>query len=265
MKKDIISKDILKTLIKDIAKFILKIELDDFEIIDKELLKIEKREADIVIKTKNQIYHIEIQNSNDNDMIYRMLRYYSDLKYNFKNSVINQYVIYIGKNRLNMKNELSDKNINFKYNLIDIREIDCETFLRIDTPDALVISILCDFNNKNEKDVVYYIIKRLKELTDEKNFRNYMLMLEVLSENRNLKNVVKKGEEMITKVDYTKLPSFELGLEKGIQQGLQQGLQQGIKEGLKKSIKKLKKAGFNEKDIANLLEVDIEFVIEALK
>jgi len=47
--------------------------------------------------------------------------------------------------------------------------IDCEKFLKMDTPDALVLAILCDFKGRDEKDVVVYIITRLRELTQDDN------------------------------------------------------------------------------------------------
>jgi len=53
------------------------------------------------------------------------------------------------------------------------------------------------------------------------------MSLEILSENRNLQNLVKKVEEMLN-VDITKLPSYELGIEAGINIGLQEGIQQGM-------------------------------------
>jgi len=51
MKKDIISKKILKHIARDLSKHILKIEIkDDMELIDKEFTRVEKRDADLVFK-----------------------------------------------------------------------------------------------------------------------------------------------------------------------------------------------------------------------
>ena len=45
--KDVISKEILKKIAKDIATHILKIKIvDDMELIDKEFTRVEKRDAD---------------------------------------------------------------------------------------------------------------------------------------------------------------------------------------------------------------------------
>jgi hypothetical protein len=81
MKKDITTKDTIKTITQDIAKYILELEVTDIEFVDKELQRIEKREADIVALCKingvEGILHLEIQNDNDMTMHRRMLRYYN--------------------------------------------------------------------------------------------------------------------------------------------------------------------------------------------
>jgi len=61
MKKDIISKEILKHIARDLSVHILKIDIkDDMELIDKEFTRIEKRDADLIFKNGNEIIHIEI-------------------------------------------------------------------------------------------------------------------------------------------------------------------------------------------------------------
>ncbi len=235
--KDIITKEAFKAITIDIAILILKLNIsEDISFIDKELLRVEKREADIVVLCKidgvEQILHIEIQNANDNTMSDRMLRYYLDIKSAYKTYKINQYVIYIGKSKLSMKNSLIDDNINFSYNIIDMHNIDCEEFIKMDTPDALVLSILYDFKNRSESEVLTYLITRLKELTqnDERLYAKFMLMMETLSSNRDLKETLKKVEEMITDTKIEDLPSFSLGMEKGISQGKLEMASQMIKE-----------------------------------
>lgn len=66
--------------------------------------------------------------------------------------------------------------------------VDCSLLLTQDTPDALVLAILCDFRGRPEQEMVNYIVLRLRELMgeDEKGFRNYFEMLETLAENRDL-------------------------------------------------------------------------------
>ena len=111
--------------------------------------------------------------------------------------------------------------INYKYAIIDIRDIPCESFLQSDDPSAVVLAILCDFEGKDKQMVVNTILKRLIELSDsEVSFRNYLEKVEVFSTNRELEKYVDKGESMLT-VDIEKLPSFNKGLKKGIETTLE--------------------------------------------
>jgi predicted transposase YdaD len=220
----------------------------------------------LLIADNKQILHFEIQNSNDKDMIFRMLRYYVDIKNIYKTLPVNQYLIYIGKEKFNMQNKLNCDKINYEYEVIDFKKIDCEYFLKSDSPDGVILAILCDFKDKEPIEVVSEIIKRLKRL-DEFRYKKYLMSLEILSENRNLQNLVKKVEEMLN-VDITKLPSYELGIEAGINIGLQEGIQKGIQQGMQKGIqkaqiemaKKALKAGIDIDTIAKITNLDKEFI-----
>jgi len=207
LKKDIISKDIIKKLLVDISKYFLKLDLSNKSItfLDKELSRIEKREADIVANINDEyILHLEIQNNFDFLMPYRMLRYYTDiafaLKKNKKNLPIKQYLIYIGKEEVKFKLNLNKDLLQYSYNFIDLKQIDCNLLLNENKPEALILAILCDFKDKSPKDIVSFIIDRLREYSNNnlKNFRNYLLMLETLSSNRDLKDVVKEIEMLRT-------------------------------------------------------------------
>ena len=241
MQKDISTKETIKTITEDISKYILNLEVSEIEFVDKELQRVEKREADIVAKClingKEAILHIEIQNGNDVTMPKRMLRYYTDIALRFDSLPIYQYLIYIGKPKLTMKDGIVDESINYRYNIVDMHTIDCEKFIKMDTPDALVLSVLCDFKGRDELDILLYITKRLEELTkDEHTLGKYMLILETLSTNRDLQTKLKEVEAMLREIKYEQLPSYELGLEKGIEKGIQRGLERGRQEGISEGI-----------------------------
>ena len=104
MQKDITTKETIKAITEEIARYILHLDVDHITFVDKELQRIEKREADIVarctIDGKESILHIEIQNNNDPQMHLRMLRYHTDIRFRFPTLPIHQYLIYIGKKPL---------------------------------------------------------------------------------------------------------------------------------------------------------------------
>ena len=226
MKKDIISKELLKEMAKDISRHILNIEiLDDMELIDNEFTRVERRDADLVYKNGNEIVHIEIQNNHHPKMHLRMLRYYDDILFRYEEYSVKQYMLYVGKAKCYMKNEILRDEINYRYAIIDIRDISCESLLRSTDPSAVVLAILCNFAGKDKQEVVNTILKRLIELSDDEvSFRNYLEKVEIFSTNRDLEKYVDKGEEMLA-VDIEKLPSFNRGLEKGISQGIHKGIE----------------------------------------
>ena len=279
MKKDAISKEIIKSIVQDISKYILRISIKEIEFLSTEKERIESRRADIVAKVDGKfILHLEIQNSNDKNMPYRMLRYWLDIKAT-TTLPIRQYVIYIGKQKLNISSSILEDGVHYSYTLIDIKQIDCNYLLDEDTPDSLVLAVLCDFKDKKPKDVIHYIIQRLAYHTQNKieEFRKYLLMLEELSTNRDLLQVVKEEEAMLSEFDLTKLPSYEIGLERGeiegekrgLQRGLQKGLEQGLEEGLEQGkVIAYYELGININEIAkkvNLSKKHIEEILSEIK
>ncbi len=235
MKKDTTLKPIIKKLIKPLSKYFFKkeIDTDNITFIDKELQRVEKREADIVANIDNQyILHIEIQNSYEKNMPQRMLRYYLDIQEATENSLpIYQYCIYVGKDRNYLKDKIVQNSLNYQYTLIDTREIDCEYLLNESSPEAKVLAILCDFKQKEPREVVKYILDELQRLVkNEREFRNFLMILEILSTNRDLQECVKE-EGMLRTMTYEDLPSYNIGFEKGIEKGIKKGIEKGIKKG----------------------------------
>jgi len=268
MKKDITTKDTIKTITEDIAKYILELEVSDIEFVDKELQRIEKREADIVALCKvngiKAILHLEIQNDNDKSMDKRMLRYYTDIKMRFDSLPIYQYLVYIGKPKLSMQDTIVEECLTFRYNIIDMHSIDCEKFLTMDNPDALVLSILCDFKERDELDVLTYILKRLEELTkDDKHLLGkYMLILDTLSTNRDLQKRLKEAEEMLRDVKLEDLPSYQIVLERGMERGKEKWLSQGV---ITTAITMIKEFNLSVEQVASKLNISIDELKKHLK
>ena len=123
--------------------------------------------------------------------------------------------------------------LDYRYGLVDMHRVNCAGLLVQDNPDALVLAVLCDFGGREPQEVVSYIVRRLSELTgtDERRFREYMTMLEILSENRDLKPQVEEAERMLTQIDIERMPSYVIGLERGESRGLERGERLGLERG----------------------------------
>jgi len=242
--KDIISKQLIQRIAVDLAVYLLglKIDFDELELLSSENMRVEERRADLVAKVTQQgeafILHIEIQNNNEQIMSLRMLRYYTDIALSYPGLPIRQAVIYIGKAALNMPAGKNDIGLDYQYNLIDMHTIDYQELLKQDSPDAIVLAILCDFKKDSDNEAVKNIVQLLHEKLQgyPKKFREYMYMLEVLSENRYLKTAIKEVEAVITNVKVEDLPSYELGMEKGEQIGELRGETKGVVKGEHKII-----------------------------
>ncbi len=215
MKKDLVSKDLLKTMARDISKHILHIDIkDDMEIIDKEFVRIEKRDADLVFKNGKELIHIEIQNDNHKKMHLRMHRYYSDILFEYEDYKISQYLLYIGKYKCSMISQIKRDKIDYSYDIINFKDLDCQELINSDDPSAVTLAILCDFKDLDTQLVVNSILKKLKELSDERDYEKYLRALNLYSLNRNLEKELKKGVEML-RVDMEKTPFYQLGVERG--------------------------------------------------
>ncbi|MBK8455144.1 MAG: hypothetical protein WAQ53_07140 [Thiofilum sp.] len=220
--KDIASKALLKRMAADMANLLLGLDVDpnSVELLETEKERIEQRRADLVIKARSRptqeimILHIEIQNNNQAIIPWRMLRYYHDIRMEHSEP-LQQYLLYIGKERCTMPNSISEPHLSYEYELVDMHTVDCQTLLERNTPEALVLAILCDFKGRPANAVVREIGSRLRLLmvNDDKGFLDYFSMLEILGQNRDLEQQIKETKEMLTQVDVSRLPSYQWGRE----------------------------------------------------
>ena len=259
MKKDTITKELIKKIIiKDISKYILGITLDDIEFLNEEYQRVESRRADIVVKVQNEyILHLELQSSYDSKMAYRMCRYWLDIR-EVTNLPIKQYLINFSNK--NMKNYIEEFGYNF--NIVNIKDIDCEILFNTDSPDAVVLSILCDFRDKNPIDFTTNVVVKLKKLLQNEEFEKYMLILEELSGLRDLKDVVKEAEMRLMDIKWEDLPSYEIGMERGMERGIEQGIQKGEEIG---KIKAFYELGFDIKEISKRVKKPEEEIITIIR
>jgi len=221
--KDIISRDTLKRLTTDLARHLLGIEAEAIELLETQNQRVEDRRADLVARMRATdasefLLHVEIANNNKNDMALRMLRYFTDIRLAGHGGAIRQFLIYIGTEPLNMPTGIQEPGLlDYRHGVVDMHQVNCAGLLVQDNPDALVLAVLCDFGGRQPQEVISYIVRRLKELlgADEQRFREYMIMLEILSENRGLKPQVMEAQRMLTQVDIKQLPSYSIGYEDG--------------------------------------------------
>ena len=88
--KDVISKSLIRQIVKDMAVYLLGLRIVRLEEVPTERQRVETRHADIVMRAELEdgerfILHLELQDSNDGDMPLRMLRYFTDIARSYPN------------------------------------------------------------------------------------------------------------------------------------------------------------------------------------
>ena len=123
------------------------------------------------------------------------------------------------------------------YDIIDVKEISCEELLYHEHPSAVALSILCDFEGKDKQMVINTILKRIRELTkdDDREYKNYLEKVTILSTNRDLEDNVKRGANMLA-VDIEKIPFYQDGIKEGIDRGIEKGILIVVKQMLKLNV-----------------------------
>ena len=253
-KKDVISKEILKNIARDISKHILHIDIkDDMEIINQEFTRIESRESDLLFQNGDEIVHIEIQNNHHTQMHLRMCRYYTDILFLYEGYKVSQYMVYIGKEKCYMKSQIKRDKMNYSYDIIDMRDIACKELIQSNDPSAIALSILCDFKGEDKQTVINKILKKLRELNDDNAFEKYLEIVTLYSTNRGLEKNVKQGVKMLT-VDIEKIPFFQDGVEKG-----------KVEERFDNAILMIEKFKISIDDIVKELNIKKEELLEYMK
>ncbi|MDZ7900255.1 MAG: hypothetical protein U5N85_19805 [Arcicella sp.] len=145
----------------------MKINITESEEIVLKLQRTKEREADflkIITTDKGEkfILHIEYQVANDSDMVHRMIDYWNLLvrKYSLQ---VEQYVIFLGNEKLIMRAKIDESNMKFHYRLINFKELDSQLFLQSTVAEEMILAILGDYGNDTAAKVVYEVVKRIEQ------------------------------------------------------------------------------------------------------
>ncbi len=256
---DQIIKENLKGVVDVLIVKVLGIPMKGNIMLETKLQVTDEREADFILQIdpvegKVFILHLEFQSTNDANMIYRMLRYYLYITETYKLPV-KQYVIYIGRNKLKMTHEIKSENLTFHYELVDMKNISCQPFLESENPEEIIMSILCDFENKGARMVIREILGKLKKrIKEETVFSKYIRQLEVLSQLRNLqKTILEEESEMAIIYNLEEDIRFKQGKVEEKLQIIKKMSQQGLDLALIAKV-----TGLSEKEITIIINGDVK-------
>ncbi len=228
--KDITLKDIFEEVPHRLSKILAPAPIK--ELLPTNFPSTELR-VDFLARLEDEsILHMEFQSFNDTNMPWRMLRYYTAIAEKYKTYNIKQLLVYVGNEKLRMKSSLKLKNLVFRYEILDIRQIDCRVLL--ESPDPMDRLLACLCRVEDEAYLIEKLIKTMEGMNEEER-KDYLLKALTLTELRpNLR--IRLTEEVrhmpiVVRPEDIKLPKkmlrkdilYRLGLEEGKQIGLEEG------------------------------------------
>ena len=221
------------------------------KILDNTFPSVKERKADLVVELENSsIFHLELQTLPDKRMPFRMLEYYLLLKNKYPDRPIRQMVLFVGEGAPKMENRIEERNLSFSYELKDIKEINCRELLESSDLADKILAVLCRVD-----DFEAYLTDLTKELLKlpEKERADYIRKFFVALHYR-----PKLKRELEKLLEERKMPLTIT--EEMIKQD--PFFQKGFKEGIKQAVINLHKKGLSAKEIAELLELQVEEVKE---
>ena len=247
----VISKNLIHEVVRGMAHHLFHLDIVELTELPTETRRVEARQADIVLKAMDRmgeqfILHLELQNANHAQMPLRMMRYYTDIALAHPGMTIHQYVVYTGRGKLNMADQVAHPAWCYRYQLINMNALDYREFIGDGSPSALALAMLCDFKEQPAESVFEILLHRLTTLLADApdDLLNYLKIMEFLSIDRDLESVFKiKEAEVLSAINIERMPSYQMGMEAGqmegiktgMQQGMQRGMQQGVKQGMKQA------------------------------
>ena len=163
MRYDVTLKDLFQQVPQQLIQTLVGCPIR--EVLTVEYPAVKTRRPDLVARLANdRLYHLEFQTNNDPTIAWRMLEYGMLIDQTYQQTLLIQQVLYVGQERLNMPYQLiRESRLYYEYQLIDIRQIDCQPLLHSPAMADNILAILCRIEN-NQTQVVKQILSKIGQL-----------------------------------------------------------------------------------------------------
>ncbi|MEM6764157.1 MAG: hypothetical protein AAF655_04500 [Bacteroidota bacterium] len=219
---DRIIKENLEAILLPLSEKLLGISIDNVKPLTEKLQTTLEREPDfirLVQTTQNEkfILHLEFQTTDELQMVYRMAEYRAILQRKYRIPV-RQFVIYLGRAKPKMRTDLLEKEKISGFVLVDIADIPYQELIHSNVPEAIILSVLANFQEKDPANIIQQILVELKKQDIETiRLRKYVKQLEVLSRLRKLEQVtIETVRDMPITYDITTDYVYNLGKKEGV-------------------------------------------------
>ena len=208
--------------------------------------------TDILFEIGGEMFQIEIQVQQDKTMPERMFKYYYAIVEKYKKEPT-QIVLFVGKGNP-PPSELKTPKLTLKYEVLDMKRIDPDVFIKSRKPYEVVVGVLAG-KYREKPEAFSKVVKRISEIV--KNEKELLKYMEDISFLGGLFDVKIKVKPMPIQIDIRKTLFYKWGREEGLKEGLKEGEQRGLIRGLKKAILldiQLKFGSSKARQIKNLLD-----------
>ncbi len=230
----------LKELLQGIPKRFISMLTghEAVKLLDPTFPKTEERRADFVVELDNgDIFHLEVQTKEDENMPLRMLKYAILIK-ELYNKFPKQMVLYLSEKEIKDK-PIEIENLKYNYTVKYIKDIDCHELVESSDINDNILAVLCKIEDFDR--FIYKLRDKLLALKEHQR-KDYMQKLSFLLRLRpNLYAKIEKMDKgdrfMPLILEEKRDPLYQkgimIGIEKGIEQGIERGIEQGVKKGKK--------------------------------
>jgi predicted transposase YdaD len=172
-----------------------------------------------------------MQSANDSLLPLRMAEY-SLRVYRVHKRFPEQYVLYVGPEKMNTPSELAGANHVCRYKIVDIRDVDSEMLLNSPFAADNILAILTRYRNRRE--TIRRILMRIATLENGKREVAFS-KLTILAGLRELEDTIRlevKHMPILNDImDHRVIgPAIRQGIKEGMEQGLEKGLEKGRHE-----------------------------------
>jgi len=198
-----------------------------------EIKLIKSLRPDLLFRSKEKIFHIEIQVQQDKTLPERMLIYSVAIKEKFE-KFPTQIVLFVGKGNPPTSVFRTEFTIH-KFKVVDMKKIDPDEFIKSNKPEEVIIGILAG-KFKDKPEIIRKVKKRILEIL--KNEEEIIKYIDSISFLAGLFDVKIEVKPMPIQVDIRKTFLYKWGEEEGEKRGFEKGKKEGKQEGLREGLKK---------------------------
>ncbi len=200
-----------------------------------ELPKVAQPRVDLLFEVKasrdrgRRIIQLELQSRNDLWLPIRMAEYGLAV-YRVHQIFPEQYVLYVGREKLRMPTELAGRNHLWRYSIVDISEFDAEVLMESPFATDNILAILARSSNKLA--MVRRILERIAQLETAERAAAFA-KLAIVAGLRQLESTVRReAKQMPITDDIMDHQIIGPAIRKGLKRGREEGLEEGRKVGM---------------------------------